>query len=276
MAPMKFLPALLALFLLLAPQAHAQTVSAARTVSLPTASIPPATQLRWPTLAPGDTADFSLNIHAYLAEAGDTIASYTAQVDSGNSGDLTLVSTNAVAGSLMTVWLNAGSTIADHSVTFHVITAAGRALNVAVWVKVIPASANTSAAQPVVIGPPGHSTLVGQGAPGLGIGRSGDSYIDSVSGEVWLRSLSAWTDTGANIMATSVRSAGGAMSGPLIVPSLQLTPDGKAALSFDPVNAVFVISYNGVPWALFGKSGSTSFHEFDFGLTANSQYITIY
>lgn len=179
-----------------------------RTIALPSAAVPVGYTLRWPTKEPGGTADYSLDMNAWLTDAVDEIATVTAAVSpySDEATDLALGNVTHADG-VVTLWLTGGVAQRDESVTVTVTTTGARTLELTVWMLVQPLSMNTRVRPAVAVGSRGErglGVLTGQGAPASILGRNGESYIDDVTGEVWKRGADGWVNTGRTIASAAV------------------------------------------------------------------------
>ena len=86
------------------------TISAARTIVLPSAAQPPAfyQPLVWPCAQPGEDLDYSLDMTAVLSDVGgDTISAVTAELSPSGSGEASLIDLG-VMGAVVSLQISGG------------------------------------------------------------------------------------------------------------------------------------------------------------------------
>lgn len=110
------------------------TPSALRTLVLadfqPSASygvVLAAPALLWPSKQPAETLDYSLDVSAFLADAGDELAQVTVSTSPANPGDLAPVLLQVGTG-VITAMLAGGQPGTDYGVQIELTTAQGRVL----------------------------------------------------------------------------------------------------------------------------------------------------
>ena len=108
------------------------TPSLERTVAAPAGGPLPAglsyvqAPLSWPPKASVEDLDYTLGLTAWLADAGDTAASFTIAIaPSGSAGDLAVAWQEVLAGNA-TVLLTGGRPGVDYVVSVEITTTAGR------------------------------------------------------------------------------------------------------------------------------------------------------
>ncbi len=135
---------------------HVWRPSAARTITLDafvpvprgTAATAPA-PLSWPLKDPADLLDYQFDIApALIGNDGDAIATLDITISPSNPGDLALTST-AADGSRAVLWLSAGQSGTNYTVTLTIGTQAGRTIARSVLLPVVTLAIPPVAAAPL-------------------------------------------------------------------------------------------------------------------------------
>jgi hypothetical protein len=106
-----------------------QSISAARTVILPLV-IPEGQSLEFPQKDPADSLDFTLDITAWLADSGDTIASWAyAQSNINPQASALNIAKQSTTAPQLTLLIGAGIPATIYQIVFTVTLTSGRILN---------------------------------------------------------------------------------------------------------------------------------------------------
>ena len=111
-----------------------------RTLLYPVGGPSCAVGLAWPTKAPDDVLDFSLDLSAWLCDSGqDSVGSFTAEVvaTNGPAGTFEIME-QQLSGAILTIIASGGNSAVVYAIRLTVTTAAGRVLAIDVWLPVLP------------------------------------------------------------------------------------------------------------------------------------------
>ena len=114
--------------------------SDSRTIKYSAGGVSCAVGLTWPTKAPDDVLDYTLDFCDWLCDAGDdTISAATAEVAAANApvGTFEITST-AFTDQQVTIFVSGGNAGAVYDIRLTITTAAGRVLAIDAWLPVLP------------------------------------------------------------------------------------------------------------------------------------------
>jgi hypothetical protein len=107
--------------------------------------------LNWPAKDPGDVLDYQIDIApALIGNEGDVISTLDVTITPGEPGDLTLAQL-AADGSSVVMWLSGGQASTVYTVTVHLTTVNGRAVQRSILLPVLCLSATASPSNAIYV-----------------------------------------------------------------------------------------------------------------------------